>query len=364
MSEFTVLITTDTLGGVWSYALDLAAGLEAAGVGATLAVLGPGPDAAQRQAVEARGLRLVETGLRLDWTDDEISVLDRTDGVLADLAAAEQVDLVHLNSPALAAAAGFAVPVVGGCHSDPATWWNTVHGGEPMPADLTAQADRVRLGFLSCAALIAPSRTYAAATAEQYRHLPKVVHNGRAGSPQPTARTQREPVAITAGRLWDAGKRVAVLDQAAMHMRHAVLAAGEIDPPKGDPIDFAHLALLGQLDAAALAGRFRQSALFVSVAVYEPFGLAVLEAAQAGCGLVLADIPTYRELWDEAAVFVPGKDAAALARTLDTLLDDPDECSRLGALAQARAARFTVEAMVAGTLAVYRDALDQRRVAA
>ena len=45
--------------------------------------------------------------------------------------------------------------------------------------------------------------------------------------------------------------------------------------------------------------------IFVSAARYEPFGLAVLEAAQAGCALVLSDIPTFRELWDGAALFVP-----------------------------------------------------------
>jgi hypothetical protein len=35
----------------------------------------------------------------------------------------------------------------------------------------------------------------------------------------------------------------------------------------------------------------------------EPFGLAVLEAAQAGCPLVLSDLPGFRELWDGAALF-------------------------------------------------------------
>ena len=47
-----------------------------------------------------------------------------------------------------------------------------------------------------------------------------------------------------------------------------------------------------------------RTAVFVSPALYEPFGLAVLEAAQAGCALVLSDIPTFRELWDGVALFV------------------------------------------------------------
>ncbi|HEX8375447.1 MAG TPA: hypothetical protein VF606_09745, partial [Geminicoccaceae bacterium] len=39
-----VLMTTDAVGGVWTYSLDLAAALATRGVRTTLAVLGPAPD--------------------------------------------------------------------------------------------------------------------------------------------------------------------------------------------------------------------------------------------------------------------------------------------------------------------------------
>ena len=48
------------------------------------------------------------------------------------------------------------------------------------------------------------------------------------------------------------------------------------------------------------------------MARYEPFGLAVLEAAQAGMRLVLSDIPSFRELWDGAATFVASRRADLL----------------------------------------------------
>ena len=64
-----VLMTADAVGGVWTYALDLAAGLAERGVDLTLAVLGPTPSEDQRAAAASiPGLRLVETGLPLDWT--------------------------------------------------------------------------------------------------------------------------------------------------------------------------------------------------------------------------------------------------------------------------------------------------------
>jgi glycosyltransferase involved in cell wall biosynthesis len=94
--------------------------------------------------------------------------------------------------------------------------------------------------------------------------------------------------------------------------------------------------------------------VFVSVARYEPFGLAVLEAAQAGCALVLADIPTFRELWGGVAVFVPPDDAGAIAASLEALADDEGARDRLGAAARIRARRYSVEAMADGVLAAYR----------
>ena len=100
--------------------------------------------------------------------------------------------------------------------------------------------------------------------------------------------------------------------------------------------------------------------VFASLARYEPFGLGVLEAAQAGCALVLSDIPSFRELWRGAAIFVRPDDTAEAAAVMDALLADPDEARRLGALAAERAAACTVEAMTQATLAAYAQALAPR----
>lgn len=354
-----VLLTTDAVGGVWTYAIELAQGLQRLGVEVILAVLGPAPDETQRATAAA--LRMIETGLPLDWLETDDAALDTAGVALAALAVAERVDVIHLNSPALAAGASFPVPVIGGCHSCVATWWRGVEGTE-LPPGLAVRAERLRRGYQACAALIAPSQAFAALTAAEYRHLPRVVWNGR--SQPPTMLTaSRANVAITAGRLWDKGKRVALLDRAAGRMRHPVVAAGTPSSPGEAAIGFDHLTMLGYLQPEALATRLQQSAVFVSLAIYEPFGLAVLEAAQAGCALVLADIPTFRELWDGAALFLDPDDADAVTQSLDALLDDAAECARLGKLAEVRSLRFGVDEMVAGTLDIYRD-VQSRQVAA
>ncbi|HYD28080.1 glycosyltransferase family 4 protein [Brevundimonas sp.] len=355
-----MLMTTDAVGGVWAYALDLSAGLLARGIGVTLAVLGPPPGPGQRRAAERiEGLGLVETGLPLDWTAADAGGIASAAQEIARLAAACDADLVHLNTPALAADGRFAMPVVGACHSCLASWWSTVKGEQPMPEAFRWRTDLLARGYAACDRLIAPSYSFMQETAALYGVLPQAVRNGRTPARAAPA-TRRNPVVMTSGRLWDDGKNVRALDRAAGRMRGQVHAAGPLKGPDGQAVAFEHILCLNQLDAPVLAGHLERSAVFASLSLYEPFGLGVLEAAQAGCALVLSDIPTFRELWQGAAVFVPAEDDLAVAEALDSLLDDPGRAAELGRCAAERSTRFTVDAMVEGTLAVYAETLAAR----
>jgi len=113
-----------------------------------------------------------------------------------------------------------------------------------------------------------------------------------------------------------------------------------------------------------LRERLAEAAIFVSCARYEPFGLAVLEAAQAGCALVLADIPGFRELWQGAAAFFPPGDAPALAGTIRRLRQMPSERQALADAARVRASLYSLEAMTSGTLRLYAKALRHERLSA
>src|SRR5690606_7562193 len=104
--------------------------------------------------------------------------------------------------------------------------------------------------------------------------------------------------------------------------------------------------------------------VFVSAATFEPFGLAVLEAAAAGCALVLSDIPTFRELWDGAAQFADPRDPAAFAAAIEALIEDPERRTALGEAAAARAARFTPAATATAMAGIYGELLLRREAAA
>jgi CDP-paratose 2-epimerase len=356
-----LLMTADTVGGVWTYALDLARTLAPRGVETRLAVLGPAPSpAAAAEAAAVPGLVLTETGLPLDWLARDAREITDAAVVLADVAREARPDLVQLNAPAFAADARFPAPVVGVCHSCVATWWAAVRGGA-LPEDFRWRADLHRRGLEACAATVAPSAAFAAATADSYAMArPRVVHNGRAAPPTATD-TRRERQVFTAGRLWDDGKNIAAIDAAAALLDAPVYAAGPIDGPNGARATLRHARALGSLDPRGVRTWLARTPVFASAALYEPFGLAVLEAAQAGCALVLADIPTFRELWHDAAVFVAPEDPPAIAAALAELLDAPDRAAALGAAARRHAGRYTLPAMADGMLGVYRTLLPADR---
>jgi len=358
VSALRILVTADAVGGVWTYATDLAAGVAEAEV--IIAVFGPAPRPVQRR--QGAGLDVVETGLPLDWmarTPREVlAAAARLQRLVAEL----RPDVVHLNSPALAAAGPLGAPTLGVCHSCVATWWAAVKGG-PMPADFRWRTELLRDGLARCDIVAAPSHSFAGELAATYRvATPVVVHNGRA-RPAPVE-VDREPIVLTVGRLWDEGKNVATLDAAAAACAAPLYAAGPLESPDGaSRARLAHARPLGARSADSVAAWMARASIFASAALYEPFGLGVLEAAQAGCALVLSDIATFRELWDGAAIFADPRDPGAFAAAFEALTRDPGQAARLGEAARARAVRFSLEAMCVGARRLYRRLANERAAA-
>ncbi|MCZ0962413.1 glycosyltransferase family 4 protein [Paracoccus benzoatiresistens] len=354
-----VLMTSDAVGGVWHYSLELAAALQAEVV---LAVLGPAPDADQRAAAQAAGLRLVETDLPLDWLSDGPGPVLAAGEAIARLARDLGADLVHLNAPALAVAR-FDRPVVAVNHGCLGTWWDAARGGAVNPT-LAWLPDLVGQGLRAADLVVAPTRAYAEATARRYGLpvMPLPVHNGRTPMPLPDARPF--PGALTVGRLWDEAKDTATLDAAAARLDAPFVAIGSTRAPHGATVTPAHLQATGPLPAEIIAHWLARRPVFASAARFEPFGLAVLEAAQAGCPLVLSDIPTFRELWDGAARFVEPGDAQGFADTIAATLTDPARHAAQGEAARSRAAHYTPAATAARMAEIYRDALLRRIQAA
>jgi glycosyltransferase involved in cell wall biosynthesis len=343
-----ILMTTDAVGGVWQYSLELAAGLCRAGSQIWLAAMGPAPSEQQaRSAWQIAGLTLFHRNFKLEWMDDPESDLARAGDWLLALARQLQPTLIHLNGYTHADLP-FGRPVVMVAHSCVLSWWRAVHGCD-APSAWGRYRTRVERGLDAADIVVAPTTAFLHTLRSIYEFdtPSRVIWNGRTSSPSVAA--DREKAVMTAGRLWDAGKNIAALAKVASSLPCPVWVAGEEARDQfGD-----NVVRLGRLSDHAMRQHLARALIFALPARYEPFGLTALEAAQAGCALVLGDIPTQRELWDGAALFVPPEDADSLERQLRRLLDEPPLAIALSALARQRARRFPAETMVERYLRAY-----------
>lgn len=354
-----ILLTTDAVGGVWTYSLDLARALSRAGLSVVLAVLGPPPD--EEAAAAARAilrLEVIVTGLPLDWTamtEDEVLAAG---AALAGMARELRCGLVQLHTPALAAGRSFSVPVIAVHHSCLATWWRAVKGKAEIPEDIRWRSALVARGIAAAEDVVAPTTAHAHAIAAAYAlpAPPTVIRNGRQPLP-PQAKAKAgevpPPFIFTSGRLWDEGKNIARLAAAAALIDTPVIAAGATESPAGAGVSLPALRLAGHCGEAKMRHWLSLASAYVAVPLYEPFGLGILEAAQAGCPLVLSDIPSLRELWAGAAQFVPAADEAAIAAALRGVMADAGLRERLGYRARYRAALYGVDAMAKDMLRLY-----------
>jgi glycosyltransferase involved in cell wall biosynthesis len=269
-------------------------------------------------------------------------------------------DVIHLNNYCHGALPWSAPAIVVG-HSCVLSWWQAVKG-VPAPAGWDRYRKEVRRGLQAANRVVTPTAAMLASLLRLYGPLPpsRVIPNGR--SPAAFQPADKEEFVFSAGRLWDAGKNIALLEQVAPDLTWPVFLAGEEQPqhagaaPANESL-VPYTRRLGRLPATELAGWLARAAIYTLPARYEPFGLSVLEAGLSGCALVLGDIPSLRELWQDAAVFVAPDDPSALWRTLNLLIESAPRRAQLGARARARALAFSDNRMADCYLATYAAAL-------
>jgi glycosyltransferase involved in cell wall biosynthesis len=342
-----VLMTTDAVGGVWTYATELASALAATEAEIHLVTMGPPPHGEKRAMLRDRRVRLIESPLALEWQDPAGEDFRNARQFLEALEDTIKPDIVHLNS-FREANFDWLAPVVVVAHSCCNSWGaacnDTAWLLEPRWQHYTRA---VRSGLNRATAWVSPSHAFHNAINELYRPNSSgtVIWNGVL--PPRSSTHQRSRFILAAGRMCDSAKNIKALARASTGLDWRVLVAGPTSAT------FSELTLLGDLSHSALLSRMQRAAIFVSPALYEPFGLSVLEAASAGCGLVLSDIPTFRELWNEAALFVDPRDDRALHEALAMLCRDDSNRARLQLAAQERSQRYSLTQTVDAYRALY-----------
>ena len=188
-----------------------------------------------------------------------------------------------------------------------------------------------------------------------------VIHNGR--NPQHFKPRRKRDIILSAGRLWDEAKNINRVAEIASDLPWPVLVAGEFQHPD-QPAHHSFVARecrwLGSLSESELRRWFAAAQIYALPALYEPFGYTPLEAALSGCALVLGDIESLREIWNDAAVFVDPTDSKALKHELLELIADPERRKEMSQRAHDRALEFTSARMARNYFAVYEELFQQK----
>lgn len=270
---------------------------------------------------------------------------------LAQLAHRHGCDCLHTNHFAFAGALD--CPTVLGVHSDVVSWWRHMQGALP-PENQFHRWYRalVEAALGRARRVVAPSRQVLDDLSASYGfNGGSVIANGSARA-DGAGETVKHPQAVSVGRWRDPAKQLDLVLRSTLAWPLRLI--GEWPKPRPEPK--RNLEHCGPRTPVEVARALLCSSVYIAPSRYEPFGLAPLEAAHAGCALLLNDIPSFREIWGPHAVYFKPNDASDLSRQMAALAAAPDRCAQYGRAAWRHARHhYTAEQMAVGYECVYRE---------
>jgi glycosyltransferase involved in cell wall biosynthesis len=320
-----ILMTADTVGGVWTYTRELVSGLLRRAHRVTLVSLGKLPCRSQISWMDGLpNLDYRPTPFALEWMQDSEDDIKMSLKYLENLVDEVKPDLLHLNQYAYGT---LNVPVakIVVAHSEVVSWWIAVHGQEPPVTEWsTWYRDLVTSGVSGADAVVAPSRWMMSAIETHYVRpaTSTVIYNGR--NPllfDPNAEKHNRVISV--GRIWDQAKQASLLTQQP-HPVPVWIVGNQEHPEKlmngytaGTAIP--NITFCGVQSEDEIRTLFAHAAIYAATSRYEPFGLAPVEAALSRCAVVANDIPSFREIWADVAYYFEANDPASLAAAIRTL---------------------------------------------
>jgi glycogen synthase len=365
-----VLMTADTVGGVWTYTQELVTGLVRQGIRVSLVSLGALPTPEQTAWMEGLPfLNYLPTTFRLEWMQNSEQDVEESREYLEELIREVRPDVLHFNQYCYGAVAP-ELPRIVVAHSDVVSWWVAVHGEEPSDSQWMGwYRDTVTSGLNSADVVVAPSQWMLDAIRIYYTRpsFGTVIHNGR----DPAlfaADVPKQNRVLSVGRLWDAGKQVSLLLDEDQSVPVGIVGS-EKEPGEGNVRPESEVVrrgveFLGEQSQPQLRDLYGSVSIYAATSRYEPFGLALVEAAFSRCALLANDIPVFRELWGESAFYFRQDDGKDLARSIRRLSGDHELRKTYSDAAYERACeRFTAERMVDHYERLYQTVTTAERVA-
>ena len=359
-----ILMTTDTVGGVWTFTSELTEQLLQRGHEVYLVGFGRKASPEQERRFDPwpnnGRLTTLSTGIPLEWMQNNETAFEGGQEEILNDAACFQPDLIVSNQFCFGRLATN-TPRIVIAHSDVLSWARACKPSalEPTPW-LNRYTSMVQAGLLDASAVVTPTAWMGKALTESF-FLPRnylVIPNGVCIGPAPHPPPERRLQAITAGRLWDEAKGLDTLKDLDVSMPLLVAGENVFESPDPKPSWPGNLVSLGPLAPTELHAVFRESSFYLCTSRYEPFGLAPLEAALCGCAVVCRDLPSLREVWSEGALYF--NDNTSLSRIVQELGWDYQLLSAAQARSYQRALQYTPERMAESYLHLFQTILDQQ----
>ncbi|HTW30639.1 MAG TPA: glycosyltransferase, partial [Candidatus Sulfotelmatobacter sp.] len=316
-------MTADSLCGSWTYARELVTGLVTRGIRVTLVSFGEIPLPDQVSWMDhLHGLEYHPTAFRLEWMHEAEEDLHESSAFLVSLVRELRPDVLHLNQFCYGDLP-VDVPRVVMAHGDLITWTQAVHDRPPQdPLSLNWYRQMVLRGLAAADAVVAPSAWMLDRLSACYSqpNRAEVIYPGR----NPiffNPYVSKDDCVLAVGRLVDAGKQVFLLTQQPHPLPVCIVGAEQTVTAPRVPIradvkvatEQTSVAIRGPQTDAQLRVLYSKAAIYAATSRYEPLGMPALEAAFSRCAIVANDIPTYREIWGDAALYFRTNDSASLA---------------------------------------------------
>jgi len=334
----TILMTTDTQNGTWAYSMELCSVLEKYNTQLHLATIGePLSDSQQKEASELSNVEIHENNVSIERADGLWKVSMETGKWLLQLEETTQPDIVHLNHykyGKLSWQNPLLIVVHTGIHSQ----WESVNG-EPAPDGWNDDQQRIKEGVQRAEMVVGVSNAIMDDLRKYHGPFTKteVIYNVRS-SPHLYPK-KKMPVIFSMGRLSDETNNISALNRIADSLFWPVFVAG--DSPLDNHIEAGHLRLLGDLSPSMAAECFARASIFVMLARHEPFGFSIVDAALSECALILGDIPSLREIWGDAALYVDPDNLQELQNHIQELIQNPSDLKSIARKARERALQYS-----------------------
>jgi len=369
-----VLITTDTMNGIWTYTRELVSGLIGRGFRVTLVSFGEIPLPEQIAWMDRfPDLQYIPTAFRLDWMEHGEDHFEEASEFLCALVNDCKPDLLHSNHLCYGALKS-RVPRVVVAHGDLVTWWKAVHGREPKEsAWLRWYRRAVAQGMAGADVVVGPSEWMLGALRCAYGggREQTVIHYGR----NPVLfnpYVKKEDSVLAVGRLVDPAKQVSLLTLQKQTVPVCIVGTELLEQKPATvraDVKFSDgctgVAVKGAQTETQLRLLYSKAAIYAGTARYEPAGMNLIEAALSRCALILNDIPPLREIWGQAAVYFRTNDADSLAEAVRILSGDPQMLRSFANRAFQRAREcFNAYRMTDNYVQLYRKVANQRALAA